>query len=113
MCIGLGVQVLSNPCGWSEQQRESFPLSCGISPIWKDALNYPGREAAMFQQLTGEKMSGNLNYLEMLIYLEGLIVLAKKLEKHEWGLFLVWDRLEDASLKVSIEKGQFYQFWIM
>lgn len=35
------------------------------------------------------KMIGNLNYLEVLVYLGGIIILVKNLEKNEWWLFLV------------------------
>lgn len=61
-----------------------------------------------FQRLM-EKAVGDMNLLEVLVYLDDLIVFGKTLEEHETRLFKVLDRLEESGLKVSLDKCQFCQ----
>lgn len=52
-----------------------------------------------FQRLM-EKAVGDMNLLEVLVYLDDLIVFGKTLEEHETRLLKVLDRLEESGLKV-------------
>lgn len=54
---------------------------------------------ATFQRLM-EKAVGDMNLLEVLVYLDDLIVFGKTLEEHEERLLKVLDRLEESGLKV-------------
>lgn len=61
---------------------------------------------AMFQR---QKAVGDMNLLQVLVYLDSLIVFGHSLEKHEEHLLGVLDRLEEVGLKVSLDKCQFCQ----
>ncbi|CAM5144591.1 unnamed protein product [Natator depressus] len=61
---------------------------------------------ATFQRLM-EKVVGDMNLLQVLVYLDDLIVFGRTLEEHEERLLKVLDRLEDYGLKFSIDKCQF------
>lgn len=50
-----------------------------------------------------------MNLLEVLVYLDDLIVFCKTLEEHEERLLKVLDRLEECGLKVALYKCQFCQ----
>lgn len=63
---------------------------------------------ATFQRLM-EKAVGDMNLLEVLVYLDDLIVFGKTLEEHEERLLKVLDKLEESGLKVSLDKCQFCQ----
>ncbi|CAM5085204.1 unnamed protein product [Eretmochelys imbricata] len=54
-----------------------------------------------------EKVVGDMNLLQVLVYLDDLIVFGRTLEEHEERLLKVLDRLEDYGLKLSIDKCQF------
>ncbi|KAI4888737.1 hypothetical protein NFI96_009817, partial [Prochilodus magdalenae] len=56
-----------------------------------------------------EKVVGDMNLLQVLVYLDDLIVFGRTLEEHEDRLLKVLDRLEEAGLKVSLDKCQFCQ----
>lgn len=61
---------------------------------------------ATFQRLM-EKAVGDMNLLEVPVYLDNLIVFGKTLEEHEERLLKVLNRLEESELKVSLDKCQF------
>lgn len=63
---------------------------------------------ATFQRLM-EKTVGDMNLLQVLVYLDDLIVFGRSLEEHEERLLKVLDRLEEAGLKISLDKCQFCQ----
>lgn len=63
---------------------------------------------ATFQRLM-EKTVGDMNLLEVLVYLDDVIVFGRTLEEHEERLEKVLKRLHDEGLKLSMEKCQFYQ----
>ncbi|KAI4888849.1 hypothetical protein NFI96_007630 [Prochilodus magdalenae] len=48
-----------------------------------------------------------MNFLEVLVYLDDLIIFGKTLEEHEERLLKVLDRLKDEGLKLSLDKCQF------
>ncbi|KAJ8340547.1 hypothetical protein SKAU_G00351800 [Synaphobranchus kaupii] len=63
---------------------------------------------ATFQRLM-ERAVSDMHLLQVLVYLDDIIVFGKTLEEHEECLLKVLDRLEEVGLKVSIDKCQFCQ----
>ncbi|KAK3546434.1 hypothetical protein QTP70_026406, partial [Hemibagrus guttatus] len=63
---------------------------------------------ATFQCLL-EKAIGDMNLLQVLVYLDDLIVFGATLEEHKERLLKVLDCLEEVGLKVSLDKCQFCQ----
>lgn len=63
---------------------------------------------ANFQRLM-EKAVGDVNLLQVLVYLDDLIIFGKTLEEHEFGLLKVLDRLREVGLKISLDKCIFCQ----
>lgn len=63
---------------------------------------------ATFQRLM-EKAVGDMNLIQVLVYLDDLIVFGRTLEEHEERLLKVLSRLEECGLKISIDKCQFCQ----
>ncbi|KAJ8333575.1 hypothetical protein SKAU_G00415830 [Synaphobranchus kaupii] len=63
---------------------------------------------ATFQRLM-ERAVSDMHLLQVLVYLDDIIVFGKTLEEHEERLLKVLDRLEEVGLKVSIDKCQFCQ----
>lgn len=56
-----------------------------------------------------EKAVGDMNLLQVLVYLDDLIVFGKTLGEHEERLLKVLYRLQDVGLKISLNKCQFCQ----
>lgn len=50
---------------------------------------------------------GDMNLLEVLVYLDDVIVFGRTLEEHEQRLLKVLDRLKEEGLKLSLDKCQF------
>ncbi|TWW75416.1 hypothetical protein D4764_13G0000780 [Takifugu flavidus] len=50
-----------------------------------------------------------MNMLQVLVYLDDLIIFGKTLAEHEERLVKVLDRLQEARLKISLNKCQFCQ----
>lgn len=63
---------------------------------------------ATFQRLM-EKAVGEMNMLQVLVYLDDLIIFGKTLAEHEERLIKVMDRLQEVGLKISLDKCQFCQ----
>lgn len=61
---------------------------------------------ATFQRVM-ERTVGDMNFLEVLVYLDDLIIFGQTLEEHEERLLKVLDRLRDEGLKISLDKCQF------
>ena len=91
----------------SEQDKEKTAFICplGFYQFERMPRGITGAPAT-FQRLM-EKAVGDMNLLEVIVYLDDLIVLGKTLEEHEQRLLKVIDRLEEAGLKLSIDKCQF------
>lgn len=56
-----------------------------------------------------EKAVGDMNMLQVLVYLDDLIIFGKTLAEHEERLVKVLDRLREVGLKISLDKCQFCQ----
>lgn len=59
-----------------------------------------------FQRLM-ERAVGDMHMLEVMVYLNDLIVFGKTLEEHKQRFLKVIDRLEETGLKLSIDECQF------
>lgn len=62
---------------------------------------------AMFQWLM-EKAVGDMHLLQVIVYLDDIIVFGCTLEEHEKKLSKVLDHLKECGLKVSIDKFQLF-----
>lgn len=56
-----------------------------------------------------EKTLGDMNLIEVLVYLDDIIVFGRTLEEHEKRLEKVLKKLHDEGLKLSLERYHFYQ----
>lgn len=52
---------------------------------------------------------GDMHLLQVIVYLDDIIVFGKSLEEHKECLLKVLDRLEEVGLKIFIDKCQFCQ----
>lgn len=86
----------------SEEDKEKTVLLCTLGFFQFERMVSPGAPAT-FQRLM-EKAVGDLNLIQVLVYLDNLIVFGKTLEEHEEHLLKVLDRLEEFGLKLSIDK---------
>lgn len=60
-----------------------------------------------------ERTVGDMNLIEVLMYLDDIIVVGRTLEEHEAWLEKVFTQLHEAGLKLSLEKCQFYRTSVM
>ncbi|KAL2086841.1 hypothetical protein ACEWY4_017900 [Coilia grayii] len=106
--------VLDLRCGYyqiamAEKDKEKTAFICPLSFYQFERMPQGVMGApAMFQRLM-EKAVGDMNLLQVLVYLDDLIVFGATLEEHEKRLMKVLDRLEEVGLKVSLDKCQFCQ----
>ena len=63
---------------------------------------------ATFQRLM-EKCVGDLNLMDVMVYLDDLLIFSKTLGEHERKLMEVLDRLQEFGLKLNPAKCQFFQ----
>lgn len=93
----------------SEQDKEKTAFICplGFYQFERMPQGITGAPAT-FQRLM-QKVVGDMHLLQVLVYLDDIIVFGRTLEEHEQCLLKVLDRLEEFSLKVSLDKCQFCQ----
>ncbi|CAI5660481.1 unnamed protein product [Oreochromis niloticus] len=93
----------------SEQDKEKTAFICplGFYQFERMPQGITGAPAT-FQRLM-EKAVGDMHLLQVLVYLDDIIVFGRTLEEHEQRLLKVLDRLEEFGLKVSLDKCQFCQ----
>ena len=91
-----------------EQDKEKTAFTCplGFYELQRMPQGVKGAPAT-FHRLMETCMTG-LNFLEVLVYMDDLIVFAKSFDEMEERLSKVLDRLWDCGLKVSPEKCQFF-----
>ena len=91
----------------SEQDKEKTAFICpvGFYQFERMPQGITGAPAT-FQRLM-EKAVGDMHLLQVIVYLDDIIVFGKTLEEHEHRLLKVLDRLQEVGLKVSIDKCQF------
>lgn len=91
----------------ADKEKTAFICPLGFFQFERMPQGVTGAPAT-FQRLM-ERVVGDMNLLQVLVYLDDLIVFGRTLEEHEERLMKVLDRLEEAGLKVSIDKCHFCQ----
>lgn len=93
----------------SEQDKEKTAFICpiGFYEFERMPQGITGAPAT-FQRLM-EKAVGDMHLLQVIVYLDDIIVFGKCLEEHQHRLLKVLDRLQEVGLKVSLDKCQFCQ----
>ncbi|XP_016400380.1 RNA-directed DNA polymerase homolog [Sinocyclocheilus rhinocerous] len=92
----------------AKEDKEKTAFICPLSFFQFDRMPHGITGAtATFQQLM-EKAVGDMHLLQVIVYLDDIIVFGRTLEEHEERLLKVLDRLQECGLKVSIDKCQFY-----
>ncbi|XP_065144068.1 uncharacterized protein [Paramisgurnus dabryanus] len=90
-----------------DKEKTAFICPLGFFQFQRMPQGITGAPAT-FQRLM-EKAVGDINLLQVVVYLDDIIVFGKTLEEHEERLLKVLDRLEEVGLKISIDKCQFCQ----
>ncbi len=93
------------PMAEEDKEKNAFICPLGFFQFERMPQGITGAPAT-FQRLM-EKAVGDMHLLEVIVYLDDLIVFGKTLEEHEQRLFKVIARLEEAGLKLSLDKCQF------
>ncbi|KAK3554888.1 hypothetical protein QTP86_000921 [Hemibagrus guttatus] len=93
----------------AEEDKEKMAFICplGFFQFERMPQGITGAPAT-FQRLM-EKAVGDMHLLQVIVYLDDIIVFGRTLEEHEERLLKVLDRLRECGLKVSIDKCQFCQ----
>jgi hypothetical protein len=94
------------PMREEDKEKTAFTCPVGFYEFQRMPQGIKGAPAT-FQRLMETCMSG-LNFLEVLVYMDDVIVFAKTYEEMEARLLKVLDRLQDCGLKVSPEKCQLF-----
>lgn len=90
----------------AEEDKEKTAFICPLGFYQFDRMPQGITGApATFQRLM-EKAVGDMNLLQVLVYLDDLIVFGRTLEEHEERLLKVLDRLGEVGLKLSVDKCQ-------
>lgn len=95
------------PMNESDKEKTAFICPAGFFQFERMPQGVTGAPAT-FQRIM-EQTVGDMNLLEVLVYLDDLIVFGVTLEEHETRLLKVLDRLKDEDLKLSLDKCQFCQ----
>ncbi|KAL7870676.1 hypothetical protein SRHO_G00081730 [Serrasalmus rhombeus] len=90
-----------------DQEKTAFISPLGFYEFQRMPQGITGAPAT-FQRIM-EKAVGDMHLLQVIVYLDDIIVFGKTLEEHEEHLLKVLDRLEEVGVKVSINKCQFCQ----
>ncbi|XP_053274167.1 uncharacterized protein LOC128436464 [Pleuronectes platessa] len=88
-----------------DKEKTAFICPLGFFQFERMPQGITGAPAT-FQRLM-EKAVGDMNLLEVLVYLDDLIVFGRTLEEHEERLLKVLDCLAEVGLKISVDKCQF------
>ncbi|XP_038574937.1 uncharacterized protein LOC119902683 [Micropterus salmoides] len=88
-----------------DKEKTAFICPLGFYQFERMPQGITGAPAT-FQRLM-EKAVGDMHLLQVLVYLDDLIVFGRSLEEHEERLLKVLDRLGEVGLKVSLDKCQF------
>ncbi len=91
----------------ADQEKTAFICPVGFYQFQRMPQGICGAPST-FQRVM-EKTVGDMNLLEVLVYLDDLIVFGRTLEEHEERLLKVLDRLQSEGLKFSVDKCTFCQ----
>ncbi|KAL6460364.1 hypothetical protein MHYP_G00303300 [Metynnis hypsauchen] len=95
------------PMSEADKEKTAFICPLGFYQFERMPQGVSGAPAT-FQRIM-EKTVGDMNLLEVLVYLDDLIVFGATLEQHEQRLLKVLNRLKEEGLKLSLDKCQFCQ----
>ncbi|XP_044073506.1 uncharacterized protein LOC122885865 [Siniperca chuatsi] len=95
------------PMSETDKEKTAFICPLGFYQFERMPQGVSGAPAT-FQRIM-ERTVGDMNLLEVLVYLDDLIVFGATLEEHEQRLLKVLDRLKEEGLKLSLDKCQFCQ----
>lgn len=93
------------PMGEEDKEKTAFICPLGFFQFERMPQGITGAPAT-FQRLM-EKAVRDMHMLKVIVYLDDLIVSGKTLEEHEQRLLKVITCLEEAGLKLSLDKCQF------
>lgn len=93
----------------AEADKEKMAFICPLGFYQFERMPQGVMGAPATFQRPMEKAVGDMNLLQVLVYLDDVIVFGATLEEHEERLLKVLDRLEEVGLKVSLDKCQFCQ----
>lgn len=87
-----------------DKEKTAFICPLGFFEFERMPQGISGAPAT-FQRLM-ERAVGDMNLLQVLVYLDDLIIFGRTLEEHEERLLKVLDRLSEVGLKLSMDKCQ-------
>lgn len=87
-----------------DKEKTAFICPLGFFEFERMPQGITGAPAT-FQRLM-ERAVGDMNLLQVIVYLDDLIVFGRSLEEHEERLLKVLDRLREVGLKLSLDKCQ-------
>lgn len=87
-----------------DKEKTAFICPLGFYEFERMPQGVSGAPAT-FQRLM-ERAVGDMHLLEVIVYLDDIIVFGSTLEEHEQRLLKVLDRLEEYGLKISLDKCQ-------
>ncbi len=90
-----------------DREKSAFICPLGFYQFQRMPQGITGAPVT-FQRLM-ERVVGNMHLLQVIVYLDEIIVFGRTLEEHKERLMKVLDRLEEWGLKVSIDKCQVCQ----
>lgn len=93
------------PMNKDDQEKTAFICPLGFFEFERMPQGISGAPAT-FQRVM-ERTVGDMNFLEVLVYLDDLIIFGRTIEEHEERLLKVLDRLREEGLKLSLDKCQF------
>lgn len=93
------------PLSQADKEKTAFICPAGFYQFERMPQGISGAPATF--QRAMESTVGDMNLLEVLVYLDDLIIFGKTLEEHEHRLLKVLDRLKEEGLKLSLDKCQF------
>lgn len=93
------------PLSAADKEKTAFICPVGFYQFERMPQGICGAPAT-FQRVM-ERTVGDMNLLEVLVYLDDVIVFGRTLEEHEQRLLKVLDRLKEEGLKLSLDKCQF------
>lgn len=95
------------PMAAEDRDKTAFICPLGFYEFQRMPQGITGAPAT-FQRLM-ERAMGDMHLLQVIVYLDDIIVFGRTLEEHEERLLKVLDRLEECGLKISLDKCQFCQ----
>ena len=93
------------PMSEGDKEKTAFICPLGFYQFERMPQGISGAPAT-FQRIM-EQTIGDMNFLEVLVYLDDLVVFGRTVEEHEERLLKVLDRLKEEGLKLSLDKCQF------